>query len=605
MNILVHTILKKGIVKWGSTIAKNLPFIFFFSLCILPATLGMHLLCIYRGDSFQGWQYYCTALMYTQALLIAAGRSKVGKNILYLIGIALFFFFEILWLLFKATISPVIFQFLIETTVRESSEFVATYALSLPAAISYFGLLVLIIAILYSEYKWKRSKIYQAVSKSLSFTLYIGLASILIFIVGLYQLHTFRDMSKCDAGDLDHWAYNVNAKSMDAISASIYSCNTLTTVSREIKIAVENAQSVYKENLITDSNTIQKDSVYIIYILGESYIKSHASLYGYKRQTTPFMDQELTKGRLVAFTNMITPYNNTTNAQKNSFCCNSLVHGEKWYNTPYFPIIFKASGYKVTFWDNQRVFDIGAFYDFSANSFFYNNSIVKYAYNAISEKKYDYDGQLVDDFLQTEARKPYKRNLVMFHLLGQHVNYADRYPHNRTYTRFTKKGTPNKALFLTDMERNEIADYDNATYYNDNVIKKITSWYADKPTVLIYMSDHGEEVYDYRNSKGRVNPQAGLIKKAIQYQYEIPLVVWFSPKFMQSYPNVVKDVRKAKDKPYISDNICQLLFHVSGVHTSWHRPDRCPLCTSYKPTPRMISVMSEWKNYDKIVTNKH
>ena len=119
------------------------------------------------------------------------------------------------------------------------------------------------------------------------------------------------------------------------------------------------------------------------------------------------------------------------------------------------------------------------------------------------------------------------------------------------------------------------------------------------------MSDHGEEVYDYRNSKGRVNPQAGLIKKAIQYQYEIPLVVWFSPKFMQSYPNVVKDVRKAKDKPYMSDNICQLVFHVSGVHTSWHRPERCPLCASYKPKPRMISVMSVWKNYDKLITNKH
>ena len=37
------------------------------------------------------------------------------------------------------------------------------------------------------------------------------------------------------------------------------------------------------------------------------------------------------------------------------------------------------------------------------------------------------------------------------------------------------------------------------TLYNDYVLKNIIDLFRDKNTVVLYFSDHGEEIYDYRD----------------------------------------------------------------------------------------------------------
>ena len=142
--------------------------------------------------------------------------------------------------------------------------------------------------------------------------------------------------------------------------------------------------------------------------------------------------------------------------------------------------------------------------------------------------------------------------------------------------------------------------YDNATYYNDCVINKLAAWYKDKPTVMVYISDHGEEVYDYRSSKGRSGATQQYVAQILKYQYEIPCIVWFSDIFKKRYPEIVKAAQQAKDKPFSSDNICQLVFHLASLHTPWHRPERCPMCSAYSPKHRIIMGM----DYDKIVKGR-
>ena len=69
-----------------------------------------------------------------------------------------------------------------------------------------------------------------------------------------------------------------------------------------------------------------------------------------------------------------------------------------------------------------------------------------------------------------------------------------------------------------------LTDYDNATYYNDAVIHMIMQIFREKQTVLIYLSDHGEEVYDYRPRSGRDDFQLGAdIRQSLRYQYSIPM----------------------------------------------------------------------------------
>ena len=97
-----------------------------------------------------------------------------------------------------------------------------------------------------------------------------------------------------------------------------------------------------------------------------------------------------------------------------------------------------------------------------------------------------------------------KCNLVLFHLMGQHSAAIERFPHDK-FTYFTVDSIKREASYLGDTERKQKADYDNATLYNDYVMNEIFDTFRNSNTILIYFSDHGEEVNDYRKQYGRDN----------------------------------------------------------------------------------------------------
>lgn len=74
-------------------------------------------------------------------------------------------------------------------------------------------------------------------------------------------------------------------------------------------------------------------------------------------------------------------------------------------------------------------------------------------------------------------------------------------------------------------KKKEIADYDNATRYNDYVLMQIINRFRNQNTVLLYFSDHGEEVYDYRDHKGRDLSSNTISYNYLKYQHEIPFMI--------------------------------------------------------------------------------
>ena len=111
-----------------------------------------------------------------------------------------------------------------------------------------------------------------------------------------------------------------------------------------------------------------------------------------------------------------------------------------------------------------------------------------------------------------------------------------------------------------------IAQYDNATYYNDYVLSVIARKYKDKNAIMVYLADHGEEVYDYRNSSGRFGSDD--LKNVLRFQYEVPFVVWCSDIYKQSHPHEIDLLKQALDRPFMTDNTCQLLLYIGGLSGS-------------------------------------
>lgn len=96
----------------------------------------------------------------------------------------------------------------------------------------------------------------------------------------------------------------------------------------------------------------------IVLILGESYNKHHAALYGYPLPTTPRLSQEEAAGRLYPFTDVVSPANFTVKAMHLLFSFASQDRQTAWCDTPLFPALFRRAGYDTLMFDNQTTFTL-------------------------------------------------------------------------------------------------------------------------------------------------------------------------------------------------------------------------------------------------------
>ena len=182
--------------------------------------------------------------------------------------------------------------------------------------------------------------------------------------------------------------------------------------------------------------------------------------------------------------------------------------------------------------------------------------------------------------------------MVVFHLNGQHLDAKERFPNTPENNYFKYSDVPNKAKYLTKGKKQEIADYDNATRYNDKIMKEIFTMFENSNTVVVYFSDHGEEIYDYRDSKGRV--QGTMTKEAVKFQYEIPFVVWCSDKYKNNHPDIVESIRQSVNRPIMSDDVCHLMFHLGGIKTKYYKPERDYISTDFKPYKRILKGVVDY-----------
>ena len=105
--------------------------------------------------------------------------------------------------------------------------------------------------------------------------------------------------------------------------------------------------------------------------------------------------------------------------------------------------------------------------------------------------------------------------------------------------------------------------------------------------VIVYLSDHGEEIYDYRDFKGRDYDQKKT-KTVLYYQNGIPFMIWCSELFKKRYPEIVEDIKKSQNRPFMSDNTCQVLFHLAGMKSSLYNEENDVLSDHYIPKNRIL-----------------
>ena len=572
--------VRKHIMEWWSRpITKQWPFMVAYIVLIGWESILQNPIPRWMIIFFQAW---------LAAAVIELLHWRIIKWLSYTVVYTLFITELVLEWHFGMYLSPTILTLLVETNSQESSEFLSALFRQQGVGVTIAYIALLIAANITLE--MGRQRVNAAIHGKKTIKTLKGIAAVLLVSGVVFATISYAGLFSCrEMNDVDEWRTH-RRNPNDVVTMLTVAIYDTHLSSREMDSA--NEQTLHIQVI---AQQLEDDSLNVILVIGESYIKNHASLYGYPLHTTPFMDAEQKAGRLFAFTDAVSPYNQTTKVIRNLISCNSQGDGEHWAAAPPLTAVFKKNSYWVSMQDNQKSTDahvLSELFEFSLATYLYSSKMAEACYNDMNNATYDFDGQLVNAYRKNMAKgADNTHRLVVFHLMGQHVSFNCRYPMDHTFCHFTPDSTSyRKEEWLTPEMRQEIADYDNATLYNDDVIRRITELYGNSNTVVLYLSDHGEEVYDYRPRSGRDDFSYGTdIQKGILHQYCIPYIIWCSEKYMESHPDIVDRLRQRTNRPVSIDNTCQLLFHLAGLKTPYYRSNRDVLSDDYHCPPRMLN----------------
>lgn len=455
---------------------------------------------------------------------------------------------------FKSPICPHIYQLVALTDGRETSEFFAQYvSLDNFKNPKMLGLLALMVV--YPVLTILPQKLLDRVP------LPGRLNPWCLLLLPLLVLPELRFMRVCSNADVQGAEQFVFQREYDVESTPWHrlTFSALATWQSERQMAT------CKRN--TYAATVEhcdRTSPHIVLIIGESANKYHSSLYGYKLPTTPNQQRRADNGELTVFTNAISPWNITSNFFQ-SFFAQPSPAGEV-----YFPILFRRGGYHVRFLSNQFPEGEASPLSLSEASRFFllDTELSDSLFDYRNKRRCPFDGEFVSEECQRDSIDVPAFDII--HLMGQHFSYYKRYPHNEAAFVSFHPAYKN----IAPRNRAVAAQYDNATFYNDKVLEMILQMYENEDAVVVYLSDHSEEVFDAGDFQGRVFGE--MTEANRKYQLEVPMWVWTSTRYRQNHPELVRRMNALKDKPVMTDTIPQMLLDLAGINNSWRGNDRNP-----------------------------
>ena len=313
----------------------------------------------------------------------------------------------------------------------------------------------------------------------------------------------------------------------------------------------------------------------IILIIGESLQRGHMSLYGYGVKNTPLLEGLEASGNLIKFSDTISPYGTTNQVLMRllNFSDYESERKRAWFRNLSIIDMFKLSGYR-TFWiSNQEAFGAHALSAKSAadradaESFLSKSNL----YETVRIKP---DGVLLPLINQAKAGQR-ERNFYVIHLIGSHMDYSLRYPEE-----FGKFSAADVRAKLTSKQKDVVAYYDNSVLYNDFVINEIFKIFSGDDSLIVYLSDHGENLYE----NGRLGH--GMESR---FTYEIPLLFIASREFLSDHATLWQRLAAAKDKPFMSDDLAHLLADIIGVAPLEFDEHKSPIRADFNASRKRIA----------------
>lgn len=550
----------KGLRLLACPVRRNFVF-FVFVFILISATRGFEgaapdVTGRYRLELFFDLYVLCALLC-----LLRGRARKVVRALLYVAAYAVVVSEAFIVQRFHLFFSPVTLQLLLETNPHEAGEFLEGYLFSpaLAACARFYGpILVLnVLAAVFFRPLLRLLRVHFRGVREATVALNVAVP-LLAAYAGLATWGEKREIAHFMAQK-----NTVLAERTDA--AAFYSPFHRVLFSlKYLQVSALELRSLRQRMHHIEVDSCDHRVPNIVLIIGESYNKHHSAVYGYPLNTTPWQSKFVRNGSMVAFSDVITPWNVTSNVFKNLMSTHSTDQAGSWNDGVLWPALFRRAGYRVAFLSTQfyKSINLGPI-DFNGSFFLNDPELDTLCFDHRNRFRTQYDRTLVrrlDDF------KPGRYNLIIFHGMGQHLEYKRRFP--ASYARFTTADYAARRD-LSEKEKQVVADYDNATLYNDEVVARVCSYVKDRDACVIYLPDHGEEVYDELHTFGR-DHAARITPQLARNEFEVPMEIWFSPTFRRRHREIVEAARAARHRPFSSDDLPHMLMGLAGLHCPYY-----------------------------------
>ena len=521
-------------------------------LFLIIATLLMALPASYEPHHFAKTLFMGALLQsftISTFMLCLVRKSIVWKRVILTVLYLLFCLETYVYIQFQSRFDPNMLTLILQTNTREASEFFSVFILSLPTLILFVIMAIGLYAILKS----------MRLSRNIAFfKKKIVLAAVALLSLSGLAITFFP---------LPFPLGN----------------NTLSELYTSFQFVRDSHQDISKMEATIDKIKITAyppdDAPVIVLVIGESYNKHHSSLYGYPLLTSPLLMKEQEDSLLICFSNAVSPTNSTSEAMRYIFtlkgCENESTDDERPFVL--MPAVFRKAHYNVLYFDNQYTRSTGGSLDFSCGYFLNPSYINTSCFDFRNTELKSFDDDFITYYQSKFRTKP--RSLNIIHLMGQHFDAANRFPDS--FTHFTQNDI--KRTDLSASQRQQVADYDNATLYNDLVLKHIFDYFRKVNAIVVYLSDHGEQIYDgshhyYGRTFGSYQEE-----ETIKAVYEVPFMIWCSPLYRQLNSDTYQQLQQSKERPLCTADLCYLLFELAGIEFNYHVPSRSVINDSYTP----------------------
>lgn len=304
---------------------------------------------------------------------------------------------------------------------------------------------------------------------------------------------------------------------------------------------VYNAHSVHDENV---------KEAYVI-VVGETSRAHNWEILGYDRPTNPYLSK---RNDLIVAKNAYSESNTTHKSVPMLLSCvDSRTFDKEIWKVKSIITAFKECGFHTAFISNQL--PNHSYIDFFGNEA--DSTIFVRLQPHHSECTTDRDLlAYVEQFLNED----YDKKLLVVHTYGSHFNYRERYGAD------DRKFLPDDFYEASKLCRQELVNaYDNTIVATDHLLENLITSLSQHGCIggLLYTSDHGEDIFDGGDSNFL---HASPLPTA--YQLHVPLLVWLTPEYRNSYPEIGERLRfNCGEVVSTSRSFCPTALAVGGIVT--------------------------------------